>query len=373
MAAWTSMGHSAVPVAIDDLLGREHAPPDLAWMGEYLEGKRVMVTGGGGSIGSELCRQICQANPAGLLMLDSGENSLCEIDLEIGERFPDVSRNAQLADIRCAARTREIFAHFRPQIVFHAAAFKHVPLLEAHPREVVLNNIVGTAQVARLALAHHSERFVLISSDKAVNPVSVMGVSKRVAELYMQQLSRVPVHAQTTFSAVRFGNVLGSAGSVLPRFRRQIARGGPVTVTHPGMSRYFMSTPDAVHFLIAAAAMAAGGEIFVLDMGAPIHVMDLARHLITQSGLEPDRDIAIQITGVRPGEKLQEELWTRSEHPQPTANPKIMAIWDHGVPSGVNLDTAIDELRVLAEEGHVQHMMERLRFLVPEFHSQGPA
>ncbi|MFI5394712.1 MAG: polysaccharide biosynthesis protein [Candidatus Binatia bacterium] len=357
-------------IQIEDLLRRKPVPPDLKLMGKSLGGKRVLVTGAGGSIGSELCRQTCRAKPALLVMVDRVENSLYEIDTEIGERFPDVARSAQLVDIRWLARMEEVFDQFRPDVVFHAAAFKHVPLMEAHPREVVLNNIVGTTMLAQLALVRAVKDFVLISSDKAVNPVNVMGVSKRMTELYMQHLAHGPARGRTKFLAVRFGNVLGSAGSVIPRLKRQIEQGGPVTVTHPQMTRYFMTISEAVQLVIQAAAMAKGGEIFVLDMGEPVNVVDLAKDLITLSGLKPGGDIAITFTGLRPGEKLDEELWSESEDPQPTANHKITAIRAIAERNGSDLDRQIDELANLAEQGHVPEMIELLRMMVPEFSPQ---
>ncbi len=357
-------------VDLADLLRRRPVPPDLFLMERYLRGKRVLVTGAGGSIGSELCRQTCRANPAELIMVDRVENSLYEIDLEIGERFPDLPRRAQLADIRSIPRMEEILVRFRPEIVFHAAAFKHVPLMEAHPGEVVLNNIVGTAKLAQLALAHGVSDFVLISSDKAVNPVNVMGVSKRITELYMQHLANGPAKGRTKFLAVRFGNVLGSAGSLIPLLKRQIEKGGPVTITHPQMTRYFMTISEAVELVIEASAMSDGGEIFVLDMGEPVNVVDLAKDMITLSGLEPGRDIPITFTGLRPGEKLDEQLWSDSEQPQPTANPKITALRDCAVPDATDLDGQIDELAVLAEQGRVTPMIHLLRAIVPEFSPQ---
>jgi len=363
-------------IQIEDLLRRQAIAPNLELMATYLGGKRVLVTGAGGSIGSELCRQTCRANPALLVMVERVENSLYEIDTEIGEKFPDVARSAQLVDIRWLARMEEIVDQFRPDVVFHAAAFKHVPLMEKHPREVVLNNIVGTAMLAQLALARHVKDFVLISSDKAVNPVNIMGVSKRMTELYMQHLASGPASGRTKFLAVRFGNVLGSAGSVIPRLKRQIEQGGPVTVTHPQMTRYFMTIPEAVQLVIEAGAIADGGEIFVLNMGEPVNVVDLAKDLITLSGLKPGHDIPITFTGLRPGEKLDEELWSANENPQSTISSKITAIRPNGGVHGIaNFDRHIDELAGLAERGDIAPMIDLLRAMVPEFSPQldGPA
>ncbi len=354
-------------VQLEDLLRRRALPPDLALSSAYLGGRRVMITGAGGSIGGELCRQVCRSNPAAVILVDRVENALYDIDLEIGECFPEVTRIVQLADIRSLPRMQEIFEKYRPEIVFHAAAFKHVPLMESHAGEVVLNNIVGTASLARMALAHGIRDFVLISSDKAVNPANVMGVSKRITELYMHHLDRGAASGRARFLAVRFGNVLGSAGSVIPRLRRQIEQGGPVTITHPQMSRYFMTIAEAVQLVIEAAAMAEGGEVFVLDMGKPVKIMDLAKDLISLSGLEPGRDISITFTGVRAGEKLDEELWSAAEKPQPTSNPKIKAIRMNGNGLRGDLDEVIAELEVLAGQGRLPLLYERLQSVVPEF------
>jgi len=357
-------------VEVEDLLRRTPVPGDLPLMQKCLSGKRVLITGAGGSIGSELCRQACQWHPAVLVMVDRVENSLYEIDTELSERFPDQLRKAQLADITNAVRMEEVFATYQPDIVFHAAAFKHVPLMEEHAADVVLNNIVGTAHLAQLALKAGVKDFVLISSDKAVDPVNVMGCSKRATELYMQYLAHGPAKAKTKFVAVRFGNVLGSAGSLIPRLRRQIEQGGPVTVTHPQMTRYFMTIPEAVQLVIEAAAMSDGGEIFVLDMGEPVNVVDLVRDLIRLSGLEPGRDIGITYTGLRPGEKLDEELWSTREEPCPTRNSKITAILDAAPADGRDLDMHIDALERLAQQGRIEPMIETLRQVVPEFRPQ---
>ncbi len=357
-------------VQVEDLLRRPAVPPDWASMKRYLHGKRVMVTGAGGSIGSELCRQVCRADPAFLLLVDRAENALYEIDLELSERSPETGRAAILADVGAERRMHDIFGHFKPEIVFHAAAYKHVPLMESHPCEVVLNNVIATERLTRLAQLHGVGDFVLVSSDKAVHPVNVMGASKRAAEIWIQFLARAPRRSTTKFLAVRFGNVLGSAGSVIPRLKRQIEQGGPVTITHPQMTRYFMTIQEAAQLVIQAAAMAEGGEIFVLDMGEPINVVDLARDLIVLSGLEPGRDIAITFTGLRPGEKLEELLWSESEQPQPTKNPKIHVIRSavESVPLGV--EPVLRKLEKLALDRDVRGLLETLHALVPEFQPQ---
>jgi FlaA1/EpsC-like NDP-sugar epimerase len=312
-------------VQVEDLLGREPVQLDLEEIASYLTGRVVLVTGAGGSIGSELCRQIARFRPACLVMLDHSENNLFEIESELLERCRGVDAPAELADVRDQAKVEQIFEKYRPQVVFHAAAHKHVPMMERCPEQAVANNVLGTYITAGTALRFQSEIFVLVSTDKAVRPRSVMGATKRAAELVIQYLNEKSRQGnlRTRFAAVRFGNVLGSRGSVIPIFKRQIARGGPVTVTHPEMVRYFMTIPEAVQLIIQAGALARGGEIFVLDMGEPVKILDLARDLIRLSGLVPDRDIEIKITGIRPGEKLKEELFTPQEERTATKNSRI--------------------------------------------------
>ena len=309
-------------VEIQDLLGREKVELEMENIRHALQDRIVLVTGAGGSIGSELCRQIATYHPAKLLLLDRSEPHVFQIEqeligLEHGERIAPV-----VADILDRERMEEVFEKFHPQIVFHAAAHKHVPMMERQPCEAIQNNTLGTAQLADLALDYEVERFVLISTDKAINPTSVMGATKRLAEMYVQTLfaSRP---TQTKFMAVRFGNVLGSSGSVIPLFHRQIAEGGPVKVTHPDMTRYFMTIPEASMLVLQSAMQGVGGEIFVLDMGSPVKIVDLARQMIELSGLKPDEDIQIEFTGVRPGEKLFEEISHKGENFAPTAHPKI--------------------------------------------------
>jgi FlaA1/EpsC-like NDP-sugar epimerase len=307
-------------VSLEDLLGREPIDLDSASIAGYIEGRRVLITGAGGSIGSELCRQIMRFQPAEMILLGKGENTIFSIIQELSHRPEPVKVTALIGDIRDYTRMTHIFEKHRPHVVFHAAAHKHVPLMEGNVTEAVTNNIGGTRNVAELSNAFAVETFVLVSSDKAVNPSSVMGASKRIAELVVQDLA---TRSTTKFVAVRFGNVLDSRGSVLPIWRQQIANGGPVTVTHPDATRYFMLIPEAVQLIIQAGAMAKGGEIFVLDMGKPVKIADLAHDLIKLSGLRPGQDIEIKFVGLRPGEKLFEELLTAEEGLTKTSYRKI--------------------------------------------------
>ncbi len=312
-------------IQIEDLLGREPVDLDLDQIGAYLAGQTVLVTGAGGSIGSEICRQITRFKPKSIILLGHGENSIFEIEQELKRRHPEQRTAAVIADVRDEHRIDWVFEEYRPDVVFHAAAHKHVPLMEANPEEALTNNVFGTRNVARAADNHGAKRFVMISTDKAVNPVSVMGMSKRVAEMVVQAIGST---SQTKFMAVRFGNVLGSRGSVVHTFRRQIAEGGPVTVTHPDMTRYFMTIPEAVQLVIQAGAMGRGGEVFVLDMGEPVRITLLAEEIIRLSGMEPGEDIEITYTGVRPGEKLFEEILTTEEVAAATRHKKIFVAKD---------------------------------------------
>ena len=308
------------PVDVEDLLGRDPVKLDTTAVKEYLTGKTVLITGAGGSIGSEIVRQVAKMQPKKLLLLGKGENSIYEITQELKITSPEIKTVPIIADVRDKERIKAIMGYFKPQVVFHAAAHKHVPLMEYQPAEAVRNNILGTKVVADEAAAHKVETFVMISTDKAVNPTSVMGCTKRVAEMYVQSMNK---NSSTRFVAVRFGNVLGSRGSVIPLFKKQIAKGGPVTVTHPDMKRYFMTIPEASQLVLQAGAMAKGGEVFVLDMGEPVRIYDLAKDLITLSGLIPDKDIEIKITGLRPGEKLFEELLSAEDGTEKTKHKKI--------------------------------------------------
>ena len=307
-------------VQIEDLLGREPVKINLDEISGYLQEKVVLVTGGGGSIGSELCRQITRFKPKKLLILDIYENNAFNIQNELLREYPDINLKVIIASIRDKARLEKIFSTYKPQVVFHAAAHKHVPLMEDNPTEAMKNNVFGTLNVAECAHRYKSQKFVLISTDKAVNPTNIMGATKRIAEMIVQAYSR---NSKTEFVAVRFGNVLGSNGSVIPIFKQQIAAGGPVTVTHPEITRYFMTIPEASQLVIQAGAMAKGGEIFVLDMGKPVKIAQLARDLIRLSGFEPNEDIEIKYTGLRPGEKMYEELLMAEEGLTATRHEKI--------------------------------------------------
>ncbi len=307
-------------VAIEDLLGRAPVQLDEDAILRVVKGRTVLVTGAGGSIGSELCRQIGRFGPSSLMLLEHSENSLFFIERELRALFPELEVRAYLADVRERARVDSILGRQRPDVIFHAAAHKHVPMMEANPTEAIKNNVLGTKLLAELADTHGVSEFVMISTDKAVNPTSVMGASKRAAEIFIQALSQ---RSKTRFVAVRFGNVLGSAGSVVPIFKEQIARGGPVTITDAGMTRYFMTIPEACQLVLQAGAMGRGGEIFVLDMGEPVKIMDLAKDLIALSGLRVGEDIEIQVTGTRPGEKLFEELALEEEGAERTRHPKV--------------------------------------------------
>lgn len=307
-------------VNIEDLLGREPVNLDVNEVSSYIKDQVVLVTGGGGSIGSELCRQIAGFSPKKLIILDNYENNAYDIQNELLYNNPQYELHTIIANIREKPRLERIFEMYKPDVVFHAAAHKHVPLMEANPTEAIKNNVFGTLNVAECADKYGVKRFVLISTDKAVNPTNIMGATKRIAEMVIQAINRI---SKTEFVAVRFGNVLGSNGSVIPLFKKQIEQGGPVTVTHPEVTRFFMTIPEAVQLVIQAGAMAKGGEIFVLDMGEPVKISDLARNLIKLSGFEPDVDIDIEYTGLRPGEKLYEELLLKEEGLESTKNNKI--------------------------------------------------
>ena len=307
-------------VAIEDLLGRPPVRLDESSLSEALGGSHVLVTGAGGSIGSELCRQIARFRPMRLVLVDSSENNLFHIHRELANSFPAIELVPLVGSVTDEMRMREIFGEFRPQIILHAAAYKHVPMMEINPAQAVINNALGTRIVADLAHEFGAREFVLVSTDKAVRPRSVMGATKRAAEIYVQALAS---RSETRFITVRFGNVLGSAGSVVPIFKEQIACGGPVTITDPRMTRYFMTIPEACQLILQAARLGKGGEIFLLDMGEPVRILDLARDLISLSGLTPEVDIEIVVSGIRPGEKLTEELWSRSEGTLSTQHPSI--------------------------------------------------
>ena len=307
-------------VQIEDLLGREPIQVNLDEIMGYVQNKVVMVTGGGGSIGSELCRQIAAHKPKQLVIVDIYENNAYDIQQELKRKYPDLNLEVLIGSVRNTHRINNIFEKYRPNIVYHAAAHKHVPLMEDSPNEAIKNNVFGTFKTAEAADRYGAEKFVLISTDKAVNPTNIMGASKRMCEMIVQMFAR---HSKTNFVAVRFGNVLGSNGSVIPLFKKQIAAGGPVTVTHPDIIRYFMTIPEAVSLVLQAGAYAKGGEIFVLDMGKPVKILDLATNLIKLSGYKVGEDIKIEFTGLRPGEKLYEELLMNEEGLQETDNKLI--------------------------------------------------
>lgn len=339
-------------VDITDLLRREPVRVNDEAVGAALEGKRILVTGAGGSIGRELCRQIARRNPSELVLLGHGENSIFEILLELNQDYPTLSLSPVIADVRNAERLAQIFAQHQPQVVFHAAAHKHVPLMEVNIVEAVTNNIIGTRNIVQAALSQNVERFVLISTDKAVRPSSIYGATKRLAEMIVLDASSlsIPLGRSTphAFSVVRFGNVLGSRGSIIPIFKNQIAGGGPVTITHPDMYRFFMTIPEAVYLVLQAASMENGGKTFVLNMGEPVRILDLAEDLIRLSGLEPHRDIEISYTGIRAGEKLTEELWDEGTPLTKTLHPDIFRLDADASSSDLNLPQAIERLSSLS-------------------------
>jgi FlaA1/EpsC-like NDP-sugar epimerase len=370
------------PINIEDLLGRPQATLDRDGMAALIGGRRVLVTGAGGTIGSELCRQIAAFGPASIALLDSSEYQLYSIDLEIGERAPDLERHMVLADVRDAERIARVFADVKPELVFHAAALKHVPMVEQHPEEGALTNTVGTRVIADACCEHGVDVMVLISTDKAVNPSSLMGATKRIAESYCQalDLSRdAGSGPHTRFVTVRFGNVLGSTGSVVPLFQRQLAAGGPLTVTHPDMTRYFMTVREAVELVLQASVLGNAdstgqGKIYVLDMGEPVKIIDLARQIILLAGLQPDKDVKIEITGIRPGEKLFEEILHASEALVPTDHPGILLAAPRAVDLAL-LRRAFEELSAAATAGRIAETKAIVGRLVPEYqpsHAQTP-
>ena len=396
------VGGSAV--TLEDLLRRPAVNLDTPEAQRFLAGKRVMVTGAGGSIGSEICRQVLRFGPERLILVEQAEGALFEIDRELRQRWLGADIAPYVADVTDAVRVGRVFGAERPQVIFHCAAHKHVPMMELNPGEAIKNNVVGTKVVADAALASGAAAFVMVSTDKAVNPTSVMGATKRFAELYIQSLngscelrvascesdrgasaplgirsSLATRHSQlatphatpptTRFVAVRFGNVLGSSGSVVPIFARQIAAGGPVTVTHPDMRRYFMTIPEASQLVLQAGAIGRGGEIFVLDMGEPVRILDLAQEMIRRAGLRPHDDIAIEFTGIRPGEKLFEELAGESERTRPTGHPKIR-VWELPVTPRARVEQSLAAM-VEAVDAPREAAVAALMAAVEEYRPEG--
>lgn len=383
----------AAPAVVDvlDLLGRKAVNLDTPEIQRFIAGKRVLVTGAGGSIGSEICRQTARFCPRQLVLLDQAEGALFEIDRELRSRWVGSDLQPVVADIGDESRIDRVFAGYQPQVIFHCAAHKHVPMMERNPGEAIKNNVFGTRTVADAALRHNAGSFVMVSTDKAVNPTSVMGAAKRCAELYIQSLNhagqwsmvngqskgpsglqpatidngQLTIDGRTRFVAVRFGNVLGSSGSVVPIFRKQIESGGPVTVTHPDMRRYFMTIPEASQLVMQAGAIARGGEVFVLDMGQPVKIIDLAREMIRRSGLREGRDIEIEITGVRPGEKLFEELACDNEQTRPTSHEKIR-VWQLPTATPAQVRHMLDRLAAVVDEGR-DEVVRALCEIVPEY------
>ncbi len=353
-------------VRLEDLLGRSPAAWEESQVRAGIAGQVVLVTGAGGSIGSELCRQIARFRPRALIGLDQAETALYHVEQLLHEQFPGVRFHPEVGNIQNRRRLAKIFREHSPGAVYHAAAYKHVPMMEAHLFEAVENNILGTASVARAALAAGVRTFVLVSSDKAVRPANIMGASKRMAELVCLAAG-ADREGSTKFLAVRFGNVLGSSGSVIPLFERQIAAGGPLTVTHPDMRRFFMTIPEAAQLVLQAATMGSGGEVFVLDMGAPVRIVDLARKMILLSGLDPDRDIRIEFSGVRPGEKLCEELSAYQENTVSTPHAQIRVFTGPGVPAET-MARCLEDLRRAADRRDAAGILLRLKEMIPEYH-----
>ena len=349
-------------VDITDLLRREPVKIDNQLIGSILTDKRILVTGAGGSIGSEICRQIARWNPSQLILLGHGENSIFESLLELKENFSTLDIHPIIADVRDKNRLDQIFKTYQPQVVFHAAAHKHVPLMEINVEEAVTNNVSGTRNVVETASKHKVERVVFISTDKAVNPISIMGATKRLAEMIVLDTAH---KNHVAYSVVRFGNVLGSRGSVVPIFKNQIARGGPITLTHPDMQRYFMTIPEAVHLVLQAASMGKGGEVFMLNMGEQIRILDLAEDLIRLSGLEPHRDIEIKFTGVRSGEKLKEELFEDGMNFEKTAHAEIFRMMDEEKVDSASLADVLNRLEDLALHSQRGQLIQTINNFLP--------
>jgi FlaA1/EpsC-like NDP-sugar epimerase len=356
------------PISLEDFLQREPVNTDISAVRDFIVGKSVMVTGAGGSIGSELCRQIIKYNPSDLLLLDRYENSTYEIDLELRAEQHRAAISTIIGDVQDMTSLEYLFSKYRPQIIFHAAAYKHVPLMEHNPIEAVKNNIFGTKNLIDAASRYCAENFVLISTDKAVNPTSIMGATKRIAEFLTVNMNS---SCGTKFSTVRFGNVLGTNGSVIPIFKEQLKRGGPLTVTHPEIKRFFMLIPEAVQLVLIAAAAGSGGELFVLDMGEPIKIVDLAENFIRLSGFIPHKEIKITFTGLRPGEKLYEELFDKSERIIPTSHKKLMMAVPE-VPPATILDHSISDFERVVQNCSTDEVVRTIQKIIPGFKSYVP-
>jgi len=353
----------------EDLLGRPAVVLDDSAVAHYLEGKTVLVTGAGGSIGSELCRQVAAYNPKRFILVDSGEENLFRIQMQLAHDHRNMAVVPVLGQVQDRQLMRELFKHHRPHVVFHAAAYKHVPIIETNPWQAVTNNMLGTYVAAETAVEFGVERFVLVSTDKAVRSTNVMGASKRMAERILHAFNG----GSTRMMAVRFGNVVGSSGSVVPTFRDQILKGGPITVTHPEVTRYFMTIPEASRLILQAGALGEGGEIFILHMGTPVRIVDMARDLIRLSGKDPDTDIAIEFTGLRPGEKLYEELISDEEGVVPTSHEKIMVLRPESGTTPEIVKQQIDALLELAAGYQGEAIKARLLELVPDYTPQSSA
>jgi FlaA1/EpsC-like NDP-sugar epimerase len=351
-------------IRVEDLLGRDSVTLDIETIRHYLSDHVILVSGAGGSIGSEICRQIAQFKPSQLILLDIAETPLYEIDYDLRKKFPELNLVSLVGDVKNLSRLSSIFQSYHPSVVFHCAAYKHVPLMELNPSEAVLNNILGTKNIADISKLSGVEKFVLISTDKAVNPVNIMGASKRIAELYLQSISP---YSKTRFIMVRFGNVLGSNGSVIPRFQSQIQKGGPVTVTHPDVVRYFMTIPEASQLVLQAGSMGEEGEIFILDMGDPVKILELAEEMIRLSGLKPYKDIDIQFTGLRPGEKLFEELLLDLEGLKPTHHPKIRIAAVTGIQNHLVFLNKLNQLFSLANANKNTELFLLFKEMIPEY------
>ena len=368
-----NMKRSVREIRIEDLLGRDEININLGEIGNLLKGKTVLVTGAAGSIGSEICRQLAHFPIKRLVCFDSAETPMHNLRLELEEKFKDLNFVPVIGDVRNPDRVDYVFRNWLPQVVFHAAAYKHVPLMEENPCEAIRTNVFGTRVMADAAVAYGVEKFVMISTDKAVNPTNIMGCSKRLAEIYVQSLSiaigRGEVSGHTRFITTRFGNVLGSNGSVIPRFRDQIAQGGPVTVTHPDIIRYFMTIPEACRLVLEAGTLGKGGEIFIFDMGEPVKIADLARRMIELSGLQVNKDIEIKYTGLRPGEKLYEELLSKKENTKETPHEKIRvaAVREYTYTDVVEHINLLAELSLRVQ---ILPMVKEMKSFVPEFKSQ---